>query len=70
MLSLPVLSRAEGSKHEKAFFSNLLDIISEMRYASLFLRIVDRKFSDSRAAAVFNGATVWGAKALGRDDLG
>ena len=35
-----------------------LDIISEMRYASLFSRIVDRKFSGARAAAVFNAATV------------
>ena len=47
-----------------------LDIISEMRYASLFSRLVDRKFDGARAAAVFNAATICGAKALGREDLG
>ncbi len=47
-----------------------LDIISEMRYASLFSRLADRKFSGARAASVINAATVWGAKALGREDLG
>lgn len=47
-----------------------LDIISEMRYASLISRLVDRKYHGARPAAVFNAATLWGAQALGREDLG
>jgi len=47
-----------------------LDIVSEMRYASLISRLVDRKASGARAAAVFNAATIGGADALGRSDLG
>jgi len=47
-----------------------LDIVSEMRYASLISRLVDRNASGARAAAVFNAATIGGATALGRDDLG
>src|SRR6476646_2691719 len=47
-----------------------LDIVSEMRYASLISRLVDRKSSGARAADVFNAATIGGADALGRSDLG
>lgn len=47
-----------------------LDIVSEMRYASLISRLVDRNASGARPAAVFNAATVGGADALGRSDLG
>ncbi|MFQ5682997.1 MAG: amidohydrolase family protein [Candidatus Binatia bacterium] len=47
-----------------------LDIVSEMRYASLIARLVDRKYYAARPTAVFNAATVSGAQALGRDDLG
>jgi 5-methylthioadenosine/S-adenosylhomocysteine deaminase len=47
-----------------------LDIISEMRYASLISRLVDRKASGARPADVFNAATIGGADALGRKDLG
>jgi cytosine/adenosine deaminase-related metal-dependent hydrolase len=47
-----------------------LDIIAEMRYASLISRLVDRKYWGARPERVFNAATIWGAKALGRDDLG
>jgi cytosine/adenosine deaminase-related metal-dependent hydrolase len=47
-----------------------LDIISEMRYASLISRLVDRKYHGARPERVFNAATVWGARAIGRDDLG
>ena len=47
-----------------------LDIVSEMRYASLISRLVDREASGARAAAVFNAATIGGADALGRADLG
>jgi len=47
-----------------------LDIISEMRYASLISRLVDRNASGARAAEIFNAATIAGANALGRSDLG
>jgi cytosine/adenosine deaminase-related metal-dependent hydrolase len=47
-----------------------LDIIAEMRYASLISRLVDRNACGARPADVFNAATIGGAKALGRDDLG
>lgn len=47
-----------------------LDIIAEMRYASLISRLVDRNATGARAAAVFNAATIGGAAALGRADLG
>ena len=47
-----------------------LDIISEMRYASLISRLVDKNASGARPADVFNAATIGGADALGRKDLG
>ena len=47
-----------------------LDIVSEMRYASLISRLVDRNATGARAADVFNAATIGGATALSRDDLG
>ena len=47
-----------------------LDIISEMRYASLISRLIDKDASGARPAEVFNAATIGGAEALGRHDLG
>ncbi|HWH79805.1 MAG TPA: amidohydrolase family protein, partial [Candidatus Binatus sp.] len=47
-----------------------LDIVAEMRYASLISRLVDRNAGGARAADVFNAATIGGATALGRSDLG
>src|ERR1051325_206146 len=47
-----------------------LDIVSEMRYASLISRLVDKDASGARPADVFNAATIGGADALGRKDLG
>jgi len=47
-----------------------LDIVAEMRYASLISRLVEKDASGARPADVFNAATIGGAKALGRDDLG
>ena len=38
-----------------------LDIVSEMRYASLISRLVDRNASGASAADVFNAATIGGA---------
>lgn len=47
------------------------DIILEMRYASIFCKIAEgaNPFTGT-AAEVFNAATICGAKAIGRDDLG
>jgi 5-methylthioadenosine/S-adenosylhomocysteine deaminase len=47
-----------------------LDMISEMRYASLISRLIDKNASGARPADVFNAATIAGADALGRQDLG
>jgi cytosine/adenosine deaminase-related metal-dependent hydrolase len=47
-----------------------LDIVSEMRYASLISRLIDKNASGARPADVFNAATIGGADALGRKDLG
>jgi 5-methylthioadenosine/S-adenosylhomocysteine deaminase len=47
-----------------------LDIISEMRYGSLISRLVDRNAAGARPAELFNAATIGGADALGRKDLG
>lgn len=47
-----------------------LDIVAEMRYASLISRLVDRNGAGARAGEVFNAATIGGATALGRSDLG
>lgn len=47
-----------------------LDMIAEMRYASLISRLVDKNASGARPAEVFNAATIAGATALGRADLG
>jgi 5-methylthioadenosine/S-adenosylhomocysteine deaminase len=47
-----------------------LDIVSEMRYASLISRLVDKKASGARPTEIFNSATIGGADALGRNDLG
>jgi len=47
-----------------------LDIIAEMRYASRIARVKDGSHVAGRPADTFNAATVWGANALGRPDLG
>ena len=46
------------------------DLISEMRLAGLAGRIVEGSFLAGKARDVFHAATLAGAKALGRDDLG
>src|SRR3989338_8429847 len=46
------------------------DIISEMRYAALVSRLVDKSFIAGHPRDVFNAATVGGARLIGRDDLG
>jgi cytosine/adenosine deaminase-related metal-dependent hydrolase len=46
------------------------DLISEMRLAGLMCRFAEGSFRVGRAQDVFDAATLGGAKALGRDDLG
>ena len=46
------------------------DLISEMRWASLMGKVVDHDFAAATARDVFNAATLAGARALGREDLG
>jgi cytosine/adenosine deaminase-related metal-dependent hydrolase len=45
-------------------------MIEAMRWAAAISKIVDRRTEIATAADVFNAATLGGAKALGRDDLG
>ena len=46
------------------------DLISEMRWASLMCKVVEHDFTVATAADVFNAATLAGAHALRRDDIG
>src|SRR2546427_383134 len=46
------------------------DLISEMRWASNLCKIVENDFTLGTAADVFTAATLGGARALRRDDLG
>lgn len=46
------------------------DLISEMRLAGLMCRFAEGSFRVGSAADVFDAATLGGARALGRDDLG
>ncbi len=46
------------------------DLISEMRWAGLLCKVVEHDFTVATSAEVFTAATLGGAKALARDDLG
>ena len=46
------------------------NMIQAMRWASVLSKIMERNTESTTAADVFNAATLNGAKALGRDDLG
>jgi len=46
------------------------DLISQMRMASYCGKVAARDFTSASAAQVFEAATLGGARALGRDDLG
>ncbi len=46
------------------------DMINEMKYAAVFCKIAETNANRGTAAQVFNAATLGGAKALKRDDLG
>jgi cytosine/adenosine deaminase-related metal-dependent hydrolase len=45
-------------------------MIEGLRYTAVVAKIVDQQTEVATAADVFNAATLAGAKALGRDDLG
>jgi 5-methylthioadenosine/S-adenosylhomocysteine deaminase len=47
-----------------------MDMVNEMRIASLANRFVERDFLAGSYRDIFNAATLGGAKALGREDLG
>ena len=47
-----------------------MDLIEEMRFASVAGKMADRNHEAASAAAVFDAATLGGARALGRDDIG
>ena len=49
--------------------NNRLDILSEMRLASLLAKVVDRRRRRAARAAVLAMATINGARALGFDDV-
>jgi cytosine/adenosine deaminase-related metal-dependent hydrolase len=46
------------------------DLVSEMRWASLLCKVVEHDFGVATSAEVFTAATLGGARALRRDDLG
>ena len=46
------------------------DLVREMRYAALMCRVADGSFRVGTPQEVFDAATLGGARALGRDDLG
>ena len=45
-------------------------MIEAMKFAAVISKIIDRQTEVATAADVFNAATLGGAKAIGRDDLG
>ena len=47
-----------------------LDLFAEMRMASIMCKAADRNYEAAPAPAVFDAATLAGAAALGRDDIG
>jgi len=47
-----------------------LDLFAEMRMASIMCKAADRNYEAAPASAVFDAATLAGAAALGRDDIG
>ena len=46
------------------------DMLSEMRLAAFMAKVAERSFAAGQARDVFNAATLGGARAVGRDDLG
>ena len=50
--------------------TNPLDIVEEMKWAAVLSKVADRNFLSVKVEDVVNAATIGGAKALGREDLG
>lgn len=46
------------------------DIVAELKLVSMLSKVADRRFETAKTRDVFNAATLGGAKALRRDDLG
>ena len=46
------------------------DLIGEMAFGAVLAKVTDRSMETAKAQDIFNAATLGGAKALGRDDLG
>ena len=47
-----------------------LDIVSELRWASILAKVADANYQAGLARDVFNAATIGGCRFLGREDLG
>ena len=62
--------RAEGINVGLGTDTYPRDLISEMRLAALFCKVVEHDFSVATSAEVFSAATLGGARALRREDLG
>ena len=64
------LYRAAGVNMALGTDTNPQSVIEAMRFAAVASKIVERNTESTTAAAVFDAATLGGATALGRDDLG
>jgi 5-methylthioadenosine/S-adenosylhomocysteine deaminase len=62
--------RARGVRMSIGTDTFPLDIIAEMQAATILGKIADRNFAAASCADVFRAATLGGAEALGRHDLG
>jgi 5-methylthioadenosine/S-adenosylhomocysteine deaminase len=62
--------RAAGINMSLGTDTNPQSMIEAMRWAAVCSKIVERNTEATTAADVFNAATLGGARALGRDDLG
>ncbi len=47
-----------------------MDMVSELRWASVLTRVTDGNYQAGQARDVFNAATLGGCRFIGRDDLG
>jgi cytosine/adenosine deaminase-related metal-dependent hydrolase len=64
------LYRAAGVNMALGTDTNPQSVIEAMRFAAVASKVVERNTESTTAAAVFDAATLSGATALGRDDLG
>ncbi len=61
---------ADGVNMSLGTDTNPQSVIEAMRWAAVISKVVDRQTETATAADAFNAATLGGARALGRDDLG